>query len=187
MNDLTLTERQKGLIRNLINVQKTEIVWDINAFYFNTKQASFKLECFDASPVGSIDKYDEIFYCEFSELDARLKFEHNKPDFWYKIISDDCKILEVKYVNVIELFPDNKLVPLGDAINNNAGLNKSTLGLILHTDKGFVPAFLLPSNHGFTWHPKIDFYSKHEIDQLLVKNIAYYELAGVTKEKFDDE
>ncbi|GAB3577673.1 hypothetical protein [Hymenobacter daeguensis] len=179
MNDLTLDDKQMQLIKNLVGLRTIEIVWDINAFYFNTPLASFKLECLDASPTGSDYKYDEIFYCEFSECGTRLIFENNAHKYWYKIICSDCNVHSIQYINVVELFPENKLIPLERLYNYETGLNKSTLGLIVQTDKGFVPAFLLPSNHGFTWQPKFDFYSKDEIDQLLIDNIKFYEVVDV--------
>jgi len=183
MNDLTINDRQKLLMKTLIGLQAVEIVWDINAFYFNTQLASFKLECLEAVPLGSNYAYDEIFYCDFSECNTRIRFENGDKNFWYKIISSDCVIHKIDFISVIELFPENKVIPIESANNHEQGLNKSTLGLILQTNKGFVPAFLLPSNHGFTWQPKFDFYSKDEVDQLLVDNIMYYEVMSLTGEK----
>jgi hypothetical protein len=176
MKDLTIDKKQIELIHTLTKFSSIEIIWDINAFYFNTDSKTYKLECFDEKPEGSDYKYDEIFYCQFQSLNERIEFEENNPKFWYKIISKDCKIIDICFLNVIELFPDNELVSTDNEGIYKSGLNKSTLGLIIETDKGFLPAFILPSNHGFQWQPKFDFYSKTEIDKLIIEKIKYCEI-----------
>jgi hypothetical protein len=176
MKELTLNMEQIGLIHHLIKLPSIQIIWDINAFYINTDSETYKLECLDESPEGSINTYDEIFYCQFTRINERIEFEKNNPKYWYKIISNDCKIIDIQYLNVIELYPDNKLIPIEKELNNTSGLNKSTLGLIIETDKGYLPAFLLPSNSGFQWQPKFDFYSKTEIDNLIIEKIKYCEI-----------
>ncbi len=176
MKNLTIDKKQIELIKKMFEFSSVEIIWDLNAFYFNTEKRTYKLECFDEIPEGSDFKYDEIFYCTFSDLNERIEFEENNPKFAYKIISNDCKIIEIKYINVCELFPNNELVSIESLGNYQSGLNKLTLGLIIETDKGFLPAFILPSNHGFQWQPKFEFYSELEIEKLIAENIKYYEI-----------
>ena len=127
-------------------------------------------------PVGSDYEYDENFYCRLFDLKERIEFKENDPKFWYRIISPNCKILRIQYLNVIQLFPDNKIIPINAADKDKKGLNKLTLGMVIETDKGFLPAFLLPSNHGFQWQPKYGFYSKSEVEKLLEENIRDYEI-----------
>jgi len=176
MKDLTIDTKQINLIQNLAEFSSVEIIWDLNAFYFNTEKKTYKLECFDEIPEGSDFKYDEIFYSTFTDLKKRIEFEENNPKFWYKIISNGCKILGIKYINVYELFPDNELIPIKSLEKYHSGLNKSTLGLIIETDKGFLPAFILPSNYGFQWQPKFEFYTAVEIDKLIIEKIQYCEI-----------
>lgn len=175
MNDLTLGEIEINLLKEVARLNTIEIVWDINAFYFNSNSNTYKLECLGEKPTGSQYQYDEIFYCRFHKLNERIIFIENDSDYWYKIISNDCKIISIQYMNILELFPDNKIVPIESADLNAIGLNKSTIGLIIETDKGFLPAFILPSNHGFTWQPKMELYSKAEIEKLISENVSHCE------------
>ena len=176
MTDLTVDIKQIELIKTLTEFSSIEIIWDLNAFYFNSEVKTFKLECLADHPEGSDFKYDEIFYCKFLELNDRIKFEDENSKYWYKIISRCCKIIGIKSLNVFELFPDNKLIPIEDLKKYDHGLNKLTLGLIIETDQGFLPAFLLNSNHGFHWQPKYEFYTKMEIDKLIAENIKHFEI-----------
>jgi hypothetical protein len=176
MKDLSIDNKQIELIKKLTEFSSMEIIWDLNAFYFNSEMKTYKLECFVDHPEGSNFKYDEIFFCRFSELNERIEFKDEDSNFWYKIISRSCKIAGIKSLNVLELFPDNELIPIENFKNYEHGLNKLTLGLIIETDKGFLPAFLLNSNHGFQWQPKYEFYTAMEIDELIAENIKYYEI-----------
>lgn len=154
-----------------------EIIWDINAFYFNTSARTYKLECIEEVPDGgSAEDYDEIFFCSVTRLKERQEFRENDPNYWYKVLSKNCKVLSIKSINVIHKFPDDKLIDPNKIDNSRAGLNKYSLGLIIETDQGFVPAFLLPSNHDFHWFDKIHFHSLMEINQLLSDNIEFYEI-----------
>ena len=176
MKDLTLNKEQIELLINLTHFESVEIVWDLNAFYINSNLKTYKLECFAEKPLGSDYQYDEIFYCQFMELKKHIEFDGKDTKYWHKIISKDCKIIGIKYLNVMELFPEDILIPIENYETHKTGLNKSTLGLIIETNKGFIPAFLLPSNHGFSWHKKFEFYSKTEITELINENIKHYEI-----------
>ncbi len=125
---------------------------------------------------GSAEDYDEIFFCSVTRLKERQEFRENDSNYWYKVLSKNCKILSIKSINVIHKFPDDKLIAPDKVDISSAGLNKYSLGLIIETDQGFVPALLLPSNHGFHWFDKIDFHSLNEINQLLSDNIEFYEI-----------
>ena len=175
MKDLTFDKKQLKLFKSLTDSASVEIIWDMNAFYFNTDSKTYKLECFDEKPLGSDFLYDEIFYCKFLELNKPLKFDENDSKFWYKKISKDCKILSFQFINIIQLFPDDIILPIKNANMQQDGINFLTVGVIVETSEGFLPAFLLPSNHGFQWQPKFDFYSKDEIHELLSENLEYYE------------
>lgn len=176
MKDLSIDIKEIKLIKKLTELSSIEIIWDLNAFYFNSEIKTYKLECFVDKPEGSDFKYDEIFYCRFLELNERIEFEDENSKFWYKIISRNCKIIGINSLNVLELFPNNELIPTENLKNHKYGLNKLTLGLIIETDKGFIPAFLLNSNHGFHWQPKYGFYTAMEIEKLIAENIKYYEI-----------
>ena len=176
MNDLTFNQEEIKLIHDLLKLNSVQIVWDINAFYFNSNSVTYKLECFCATPAGSEYKYDEIFYCRFQKSNEYITFEENKTEYWYKIFNRGVKIVSIKYINVLELFPCNKVVSEQSTDPRDMGLNKSTLGLIIETDKGFLPSFILPSNYGFIWQPKIELYTKNEIEELLSENIPHYEM-----------
>ena len=179
MNDLRINSGEISLIIELIKKQSISIIWDINAFYFNANNSTYKLECFDDLPEGSDYEYDEIFFCRFEKLDKKIEFQKDNPKFWYKIISEDIKIESIKIVDVIEVYPDEILIDETEKENFNNGLNYLTLGFVIETKEGFVPAFLLPSNHGFAWLDKYGFYSENEIGNLLKENIEKFELRAV--------
>ena len=130
----------------------------------------------DVPEGGNAEEYDEIFFCSMTLLKEKEQFQENDPRYWYKVLSKDCKVLSIKSLNVLHKFPDNKLIPPDKIDTSNMGVNKYSLGLIIETDQGYVPAFLLPSNHGFQWCDKFDFHSLKEINELLSKNIEHYEI-----------
>lgn len=179
MNDLRINSSEIILIRELIELKSVSIIWDINAFYFNSYDSTYKLECFDDLPEGSDFEYDEIFFCRFEKLNERIEFKTGDPKFWHKIVSEDTKIGSVKIVDVIEVYPDQRLIEESEKEKFESGLNYISLGLIIETDEGFVPAFLLPSNHGFTWLDRYDFYSEAELNKLLEENIKKFKLTTV--------
>ncbi len=180
MSDLWFTNEEIKLISDLINYESVEIIWDINAFYFNTDKSTFKLFCETDLPKGSDYEYDEIFYCRFEKVDEKIGFKSNDPKFWYKIISTDIKIDSVKVIDVVQVFPNDILISINELSEFEDGLNKLSLGLIIGTEKGLLPAFLLPSNHGFDWQTKYDFYSETEIKEVLEKNIKKFELRNLS-------
>ena len=179
MKDLRINNEEINLIIELVKHQSISIIWDINAFYFNTNESTYKLECIDDLPEGSNYKYDEIFYCRFEKLNEKIKFHKNNPKYWYKIISEGTKIESIKIVDIIEVYPDGILIDETEKRNFDKGSNYLSLGFVIETKEGFIPAFLLPSNHGFTWLEKYDFYSENEIDNLLKENIETFELRTV--------
>lgn len=176
MTDLTLRNEEIEAIKELKEFHSIKIIWDVNAFYLNSDKRTFKLGCFDEIPEGSDYEYDEIFYCRFEELPYYIEFFENDSNYWYKIISEDCRIVNIQCINVVQLFPDNKIVPIENYKSSENGLNRSTIGLIIETDKGFVPAFLLPSNFGFNWLNKFEFYTKSEIENLINEQLKYCEI-----------
>jgi hypothetical protein len=175
MKDLRLTDSEVALLSQLLREESVSIIWDLNAFYFNTENATYKLECLDDHPDGSDYEYDEIFYCTFTKLKKKEVFKEGDPKYWYKIISYKAKVETIEVVEAVQKFPENCLVNEFD-LEKNDGLNKVTLGLIVTTSEGKVPAFLLPSNHGFSWPYKFDFYSFNEIEELLRKEIKIYKI-----------
>lgn len=68
MTDLRFTSTETKLIASLLNYDNISIIWDVNAFYFNTANATFKLECYDTQPEGSDNRFDEVFFCRFCKL-----------------------------------------------------------------------------------------------------------------------
>ncbi|MEP6902053.1 MAG: hypothetical protein ABJA66_09900 [Actinomycetota bacterium] len=179
MNELEFTTEEVSLISEIINQKSVSIIWDINAFYFNTQQFTYKLECISDLPEGSNYEYDEIFYCRFEKLNEKVSFSSNDPKFWYKIISKEIKVDSIKIINIIQVFPKDFLIDISEISNYKKGLNKLSLGLIVETKEGSIPAFLLPSNHGFTWQTKYDFYSQAEVSELLTDKITKFKLRTV--------
>jgi hypothetical protein len=178
MKDSRLTDSELELLSQLLKEDSVSIVWDINAFYFNTAKASYKLECFDDKPDGSGYEYDEIFFCKFLKLSKKEKFEVGNPKYWYKIIAKKAKIKALEVVEVVQKYPEARLVEENE-LEATAGINKVSLGLIITTTEGLVPAFLLPSNHGFSWPSKFDFYSFNEVNELLREEIKIYKIKTV--------
>jgi len=176
MKDISFKENQITILTKLISFNSVEIIWDINAFYINTNNLTFKLECLVDYPLGSNYEYDEISYCDLYQLDEIIKFDDDNSIYWYKILSKNCKINNISYINILQEFPSDELVDLNKIEKSVVGLNKITIGIILQTNLGFIPAFLLPSNYGFQWQPKFDFYNENEINKLIRENIKYYEI-----------
>jgi hypothetical protein len=175
MKKLELNTNEIELLKNVIACEQVEIIWDINAFYFNTKDSTYKLECYTDIPNGSDYEYDEIFFCRFKKLKKKIMFEKGNSKYWYKIVTHNSKIEQIEVLNVCQIFPNDELIPITDKNIFINGLNSLTLGLIIKTDKGFIPAFLLPSNHGFHWQPKFGFYTEDEIENLILENIKHFE------------
>ncbi len=46
-------------------------------------------------------------------------------------------------------------------------------------EKGLIPAFHLPSNYGFEWAEKFDFYPAQEIREILKVKIKEFELREI--------
>jgi hypothetical protein len=178
MKDLRFTDSEVELLSQLLKEESLSIVWDLNAFYFNTKKETYKLECFDEHPEGSDFEYDEIFYCRFFKLEKPQKFKEADRKYWYKIISTNTTILTIEIIEITQQLPDGVVVD-DKMINELTGLNKVSLGLILTTTDGMVPAFLLPSNHGFSWHDKYGFYNSSEVEELLKNEIKTYKIKSV--------
>lgn len=178
MKDLRLTDIEIELLSQLIGQESVSIIWDINAFYFNIEEFTFKLECFDEHPEGSDFEYDEIFFCRFTKLKKKEKFKEGDSSFWFKIISIQAIIKDIDIVEVAQKFPDNQLVDI-DELGNEDGINKVSLGLVLKTNEGIVPAVLLPSNHGFSWPDKYEFYSLSELEEILETEIKIYKIKKV--------
>jgi len=178
MKDLRFTDSEVELLSQLLKEESLLIVWDLNAFYFNTKKETYKLECFDEHPEGSDFEYDEIFYCRFFKLEKPQKFKEGDSKYWYKIISTNTNIQAIEIVEVTQKFPEDVVVD-EEQIQELKGVNKVSLGLILLTSEGLVPAILLPSNHGFSWHDKYGFYNSSEVEEMLKKEIKKYKIKSV--------
>ena len=175
MQDLRIDNNQIDLLDEL-NGNIFTIIWDINAFYFNTPNTTYKLECIDEKPVGSEYKYDEIFYCKFFKLEEKIEFEVGNPKYWYKVIDKKAMIESIRIIDIIQEFPKDELLNKEEEALNRNGINKLTIGLIVKTEKGWIPAFLLPSNHGFSWQEKYAYYEKEEIELLVKQELRKYKI-----------
>ena len=182
MKDFRIDIKQIELLNELIGIEST-IIWDINAFYFNSSNTSYKLECLEDIPAGSEYKYDEIFYCEFIKHENQIEFEEGNPKYWYKIIDKKAKIESIEIINIIQEFPDDELLNNENETTNSKGINRLTIGLIIKTENGWIPAFLLPSNHGFSWQGKYQYYQKEEVEFLLRKEIKKYQIKTVLNKR----
>jgi hypothetical protein len=179
MNDLRFTSDELKLLSELLNPSESSIIWDINAFYFNIAKSTYKLECFDASPDGSNYQYDEIFFCRFTKLSNQIQFEEDNEKYWYKIFSKSISISSFDIIDIIQVYPSQTIIDKNALKQYINGINRMTLGVVINTPLGSIPAFLLPSNHGFAWHPKFDFYSKGEIEEILKSDIKNYEIRSI--------
>ncbi|KAA9331815.1 hypothetical protein [Adhaeribacter soli] len=180
MKDLRFSDSEVQLLSELLKLNSVEIVWDINAFYFNSEKVTYKLECFDDYPDGSNFEYDEIFYCRFLKLPELQKFKEGDPAFWFKIISTDSIIQAINILEVCHKYPEGVLVDESDELDFK-GLNNVSLGLIITTKEGVLPAFLLPANHGFTWLEKFGFYKDKEVEEILKHKIKKYKIRELNK------
>jgi hypothetical protein len=179
MNDLRITEKESGLLRELINCESVAIVWDLNAFYFNTKTTTYKLECLADLPEGAASEYDEIVFCRFQKLKQMVVFRESEAGFWYKIVTKATKVHEVKIVDIVQVFPQEALIDRVDITKYESGLNGLSLGCVIRTNEGSLPAFTLPSNFGFDWAEKYAFYSEGEVADILQTEIKKFELRPI--------
>ncbi|THH36294.1 hypothetical protein [Neolewinella litorea] len=173
MIDLRVNVDQVALLRCLIG-NCVKIVWDINAFYFNTQTATYKLECRTELPEGARSQYDEIDYCKVFALEEAIEFENDSSKYWYKIIDTNTTVKSIYIIDVSHKFPEDKLIDLDLEYKKQNGVNNYTIGLIIITENGRIPAFITPSNFGFGWHPKFGYYSPNEIESLLNEITPYY-------------
>jgi hypothetical protein len=134
MKDLRLSVEEIDLLSQMIGKESVSIIWDLNAFYFNVENSTFKLECFDAQPEGSDFEYDKIFFCRFSKVKNQEYFKKEDSKYWYKILINQAKVIGINIVEVAQKFPDNQLVDLNES-SNQAGINKISLRL---TNMSFI-------------------------------------------------
>jgi hypothetical protein len=128
INSFALKDQEIELIKEMMACEDVEIVWDINAFYFNTRGITYKLSCFEEIRYGSEYKYDEIFFCRFDKLEEPLSFDKNESKYWYTIITANCKLQKIELINVCQVFPNDELIPETDRWKFKDGLNNLTLG-----------------------------------------------------------
>lgn len=176
MNDLRITGEEVDLLRDLMKYESVSVIWDLNAFYINSEKTTYKLECFDDLPEGSDSQFDEIVYCRFAKLSEKIEFCNPDPGFWYKILVEATRVEEVQIVDITQVFPQGILVDPDKISNFENGSNRVSLGCLFKVTEGFLPAFVLPSNYGFSWHEKYTFYSEEEAIFLLEKEIGKFEL-----------
>lgn len=176
MNDARLTAAEVECLTELLDKDAVSIIWDINAFYFNTNSTTYKLECCEEHPAGSDYQYDELFFCKFSRLPRMLLFEKGEASYWYKIIASDAKILEIELVETAQLSPGDRVLGEDELPVNTDCLNKLCLGLLVTTTAGVVPAIIRPSSYGFTWLEKYGLYERSEVEKMLVNDVRKYQL-----------
>jgi hypothetical protein len=181
MNDVRFTASEIQLLTELLNKEAVSIIWDINAFYFDTEDATYKLECCDEQSAGSDEQYDELFFGKLYKLSKRVRFEANREKYWYKIISHNVKILEIELVETIQYFPGDKLFDKHELPVNTDGLNKLCLGLIVTTTVGIIPAILMPSNYGFMWLERYGLYERSEVETILVNDVGKYQIQKMSR------
>jgi hypothetical protein len=176
MNDVRFAASEVKLLAELLNKNAVSIIWDVNAFYFNAGSVTYKLECCDASPTGSDYQYDELLFCRLSKLPKEVRFEEGKVGYWYKIITSNTKILGIEVVETIQLFPGDKQLEEDELPVGIDGLNRLCLGLLITTAAGIIPAILRPSNYGFAWLEKYEFYERSEVEAILANDIIKCQL-----------
>lgn len=175
MNDVRINNGEIQHIRDLMNSESVSIIWDLNAFYFDDDVTTYKLECFADLPEAGSD-YDEIVYCRFIRLSERVEFRQSEPGFWYKIVSEAVKVEDVQIVDTFQIFPEESLIGADEISKHDEGVNRVSIGFLIKTSDGFLPAFVLPSNYGFDWHDKFSFYTEQEVMALLETKIRTFEL-----------
>ena len=171
MTDLRFTSTEIQLIASLLNHDAVSIIWDINAFYFNTADTTYKMECLEAQPEGSDYEFDEVFFCRFEKLAECGRFDDSEQGYWFKTVVANAKIRSIEVIETAHVFPDNTLSSI--QVHGN-GITHVSLGLVINTDAGIVPAWLLPSRHGFTWLEKQRVYTSDEVDKWLRYDIKVY-------------
>ena len=129
------------------------------------------MECFEARPEGSNYEFDEVFFCRFDKLAEYIKFDDSQAGYWFKKISTNSRIRSLEIVETAHAFPDNTITNIQDS---GQGITLVSLGLLISTDAGIIPALLLPSNHGFTWLEKQRLYTSAEVEELLQHDIRTY-------------
>jgi hypothetical protein len=171
MTDLRFTSTEIQLIAQLLNHDALSVIWDINAFYFNTPDTTYKMECFDAHPEGSDYEFDEVFFCRFEKLAERAEFDDSQPEYWFKTVATNAKISFIEVIETAHVFPEDNLI---STQVNGPGITPVSLGLLICTETGVIPAFLLPSNYGFTWLEKQSLYTSDAVEEMLQCHIKTY-------------
>lgn len=171
MTDLRFTPVEIQLLSSLLSYDSLSVIWDINAFYFNTPKITYKLECFEAHPEGSDYEFDEVFFCRFEQLTEYIEFDATQAEYWFKVVATDTHIRSLEVIETAHVFPGNTMTHLQ---NRGHGVTLISLGLVINTDAGVIPALLLPSNHGFTWLKKQGLYTSDEVEELLLHDIKTY-------------
>ncbi|GAA4370227.1 hypothetical protein GCM10023185_44580 [Hymenobacter saemangeumensis] len=180
MKDFRFDAREIGLLIELISQKPVEIVWDLNAFYLNTDTTTYKMECIDAPPAGAENEYDEIFFCKIEQLESRLHFKKNAPGYWYKIVTSNAEIQVLIIVEVERLFVDGRLFQNHNQKDTSENINMLSLGLLIQTNEGVIPAVLVPSEFGFSWLERHGYYNLNEALELITKRVGDVELRSIS-------
>src|SRR5688500_9751028 len=104
MKDFTFDKQEITLIRSLLEQNIEAVVWDINAFYFNMKDKTVKLECVDEIPEGAHDRFDEIICTRILKLESKWEF-FTDSNYTYKIIAQDLQITKIELLQAMVKFP----------------------------------------------------------------------------------
>jgi hypothetical protein len=163
MHDYTNGAAQVKLISQLIQQPIHQVIWDVNAFYFNTSKTTIKLECLADNPEEAAHDYDEICYTRIFNLNKTLTFKEASK--WaFKIVATDIRISKIEVLPTFIKFPESITAKEEKEFESNFGLNKIDLGLAIYIDNLFLPAYLLPNNFGFVWLNEKRLYKKEELN-----------------------
>jgi hypothetical protein len=162
MKDFTYGQHEIILLRILLERRIEAVVWDINAFYFNIKDGTFKLGCEEEIPEGANDRFDEIVFSRIRKLEKKLSF-YNDSRYTYKIIAEDVQITKIEVLQAMIKFPEEIFLS-GDRWNNDIGLNYISLGLLIWIGDRVIPAYVIRNWFGFLWQNKQAIFPSDEID-----------------------
>lgn len=180
MKSFILGEGEIKILQSLINIQISQIVWDIDAFYFVLTDKIIKVEIEVAVP-ESVEphEYDEVFYISVKEANKNTAFHSlGEEGFWYKVIKENEIISNIKLVRTIVQFPEEILTKPELAENNTQGMNYVTCGLLFYVNDGVIPAIMFENSFGFDNCNKIDVYQEDKILSELSEN---YQVIDISK------
>ncbi len=165
MKSFLLSAEEVRILQSLVSIQVSQIVWDLDAFYFVLTDKIIKVEIEVAVPESEEPyEYDEVFYIEVKEINENTVFcSTGEEGFWYKVIKENETVLKIKLVRTIIKFPEETLINPDLADWNAPSLNFVNCGLLFYVKDGVVPAVVFENSFGFDNCDKIEIYQEEEI------------------------